>query len=413
MDGADRVAVIGGGVAGLTAAYVLARTHEVTLFEADDRAGGHAHTHDVGPAAVDSGFIVFNQQTYPLLTRLFGELGVASQPAEMSMSVSCDGCGLEYAGGKGPAGLVAPFRRHRTGRYGARGAFVRLLAEVPRFRRAARRVLDEGDDRTLGEFAASYSPYFVTHFLRPLVATVWSCSPALAGRYPARYLFTFLDNHGMLATGGSPQWRTVTGGSRAYVERIAKRLAAVHTSTPVSGLRRTAGGVELWADGPRRFDAAVVATHADQALRLLAAPTLSERATLGAFRYSRNPTVLHTDASVLPRAPGARASWNYRMPGCAADGPVQVSYDMNRLQRLPGPQRYLVTLGGAVSEDRVLARMVYEHPLYTPESVAAQRDLPALNDGRIAFAGAHHGWGFHEDGCRAGLRAAEALGGRW
>ncbi|MDN3351621.1 FAD-dependent oxidoreductase [Actinomadura sp. DC4] len=396
-----RIAVIGSGVAGLTAAYVLARNSEVTLFEADERLGGHAHTHDVGGMAVDSGFIVHNHRTYPLLTRLFRELGVETRETEMSMSVRCRGCGLEYAGGRGIPGLLA---RRPSLRY------LRMLADVPRFHRAARALTG---DPTLGEFVAGYSPYFVAHFVTPLVAAVWSCSAADAMRYPARYLFAFLDNHGMLSVTGAPPWRTVAGGSRAYVDRIAKGLTSVRTGAPVRDLRRTPDGVALHTPlGAAEFDAAVVAAHPGQALRLLAEPTRAERETLGAFRYSRNEAVLHTDGSALPER--AHAAWNYTMPSCAATADrVRVSYDMNRLQRLGAPRPYVVTLGGTVPEEHVLARMVYEHPVYTPEAVAAQERLPALNDRRIAFAGAYHGWGFHEDGCRSGVEAARALGGTW
>ncbi|GAB2804139.1 FAD-dependent oxidoreductase [Actinoallomurus bryophytorum] len=401
-----RIAVIGSGVAGLTAAYVLARNSDVTLYEADERLGGHAHTHDVGGLAVDSGFIVHNDTTYPLLTRLFRELGVQTQPSEMSMSIRCHGCGLEYAGGRGPGGLLVR-------RPGLR--YLRMLAEVPRFHRAARAVLDDGahESPPLGEFLDGYSPYFVAHFATPLVAAVWSCSPADAMRYPARYLFSFLANHGMLSVTGAPQWRTVTEGSRSYVDRIAKELTSVRTGEQVRELRRTPGGVTLRAAGDTEdFDAAVVATHPDQALRVLAEPTPAERDTLGAFRYSRNEAVLHTDGSVLPER--ARASWNYTMPSCVASADrVKVSYDLNRLQRLETSQPHVVTLGEEIAERHVLARMVYEHPVYTPESVAAQARLPGLDDRRIVFAGAYHGWGFHEDGCRSGVEAARALGGVW
>ncbi|MDP9845063.1 NAD(P)/FAD-dependent oxidoreductase [Streptosporangium lutulentum] len=411
--GRRRIAVVGSGVAGLTAAYVLGRYDDVVLFEADDRVGGHAHTHDVASAggrtlAVDSGFIVHNERTYPHLIRLFAELGVRTQPSDMSMSVSCGGCGLEYAGGRGARGLFA-----RPSSL-TRAPYLRMLAEVPRFHRLAREALERDDDRTLGEFVAGFSPYFAAHFTTPLVSAVWSCPPSVAGRYPARYLFAFLANHGMLAVSGSPRWRTVTGGSRGYVEKIAKTLTAVHTSTPVRALRRTGEGVELHADGVRRFDAAVVATHPDQALRLLAEPTPAEREVLGAFRYSRNLAVLHTDPSVLPRARRARASWNCRMESCTADAAgVRITYDMNRLQRLETSRPHLVTLGTEISDEHAIARTAYEHPVYTPESVAAQRRLPALDDGVIVYAGAYHGWGFHEDGCRSGVRAAEALGVRW
>jgi len=407
------VAVIGSGVSGLTAAYLLRRTHDVTLFEADDRLGGHAHTHDLAGTFVDSGFIVHNDRTYPNLLRLFGELGVATQDSDMSMSVRCEGCGLEYAGARRIGGLFPTAANVRNPRY------LRMLAEVVRFHRHARRVLADprAGDVTLGAFLAigGYSRYFVDHFMIPVVSCVWSAGAALSLEYPARYLFTFLDHHGMLAIGGSPQWRTVVGGSRSYVERIAKEIPVVRTGTPVRSVVRGATGVEV--DG-EAFDKVVVATHPDQALRMLADPTDAERTTLGAFAYSRNETWLHGDDTILPRAAGARASWNYLKPSCTSEQEVLVSYDMNRLQHLPvdsagGP--YVVTLNGAghVAEDRVLARMSYEHPIYTPESVAAQRSLPALNTGVTAFAGAYHGWGFHEDGCLSGVKAAESLGVRW
>jgi predicted NAD/FAD-binding protein len=247
---------------------------------------------------------------------------------------------------------------------------------------------------------------------------VWSAGETVSMAYPARYLFTFLDHHGLLSVGDSPQWRTVVGGSRSYVERAVKSLSAVQVSTPVRAVKRTADGVEIRddADDVHRVDRVVIATHPDQALTLLAEPTEAERSALGAFRYSQNETWLHDDTSVLPRRPGARASWNYLKPACSsADAPVLVSYDMNRLQRLAEPDDYVVTLNGAdrVEPTKVIARMRYEHPIYTPESVAAQRRLPGLNDGTLAYAGAYHGWGFHEDGCAAGVRAAASLGAGW
>ncbi|MFF5184605.1 NAD(P)/FAD-dependent oxidoreductase [Streptomyces sp. NPDC000345] len=417
-----RTAVVGSGVAGLTAAHILRRGgHHVTLYEADDRPGGHAHTHDLVSRdgrvhRVDSGFIVHNRRTYPHLLRLFDDLGIATQESEMSMSVRCEGCGLEYAGARGPAGLFpAPGNAVRP-------RYLRLLTEVPAFHRAARRLLAEGttDDLTLGAFLdrERFSAYFRTHFMTPLVSAVWSCDATTAQRYPASYLFRFLDHHGMLSVTGSPLWRTVTGGSRTYVERVTARLHTVRTGTPVRAVRRTPDGAELTADDgvTRSHDAVVIAVHPDQALRMLTDATPAEKDVLGAFRYSRNVTLLHTDTGVLPRARAARASWNYLMPACDAGADrVRVSYDMNRLQRLDAPDPYVVTLGGEdrVDPDRVLARMVYEHPVYTPESVAAQQRLPGLNTAVTAFAGAYHGWGFHEDGCRSGVLAAAALGVRW
>ncbi|WP_432133700.1 MULTISPECIES: NAD(P)/FAD-dependent oxidoreductase [unclassified Streptomyces] len=419
---ARRTAVVGAGVAGLTAAHILARTRHVTLYEADDRLGGHAHTHELTSERdgrthrVDSGFIVHNRRTYPRLLRLFDELGVATRESEMSMSVRCEGCGLEYAGARGPAGLFARPRNLLHGRY------LRLLSEVPAFHRAARRLLDGGaeDDLTLGGFLdrEGFSGYFRAHFMTPLVSAVWSCDAATAQRYPAAYLFRFLAHHGLLSVGGSPVWRTVSGGSRTYVDRVAERIGEVRTATPVRSVRRHADGADVTAgDGTTRsYDSVVIAVHPDQALRLLPDATPLEKDLLGAFRYSRNSTLLHTDTGLLPRAARARASWNYLMPSCSAGADrVRVSYDMNRLQRLDAAETYVVTLGGddRVDPGRVLARMVYEHPVYTPESVAAQRRLPELNSAVCAFAGAYHGWGFHEDGCRSGAEAAAALGVVW
>ncbi|PWW56920.1 NAD(P)/FAD-dependent oxidoreductase [Actinokineospora spheciospongiae] len=416
----QRVAVVGSGVSGLTAAYLLQRRHDVTLFEADHRLGGHAHTHDLptrdgGLAQVDSGFIVHNERTYPNLLRLFGELGVATRDSEMSMSVRCRGCGLEYAGALGVSGLFAQPRNLANPRY------LRMLAEVKRFHVHARRVLREDPGEiTLRAFVVvgGYSRYFVDHFLVPLVSAVWSAGAELSMRYPARYLFEFLHHHGMLAVTGSPRWKTVVGGSRTYVERAVKGLTAVEVSTPVRALVRHADHLEVRddADVAHRFAKVVLATHPDQALRLLVDPTAAEREVLGAFEYSRNETLLHTDATVLPTAPAARASWNHLKPACSSDsGPVKVSYHMNRLMGLSEPEDYVVTLNAPeeVDPDRVLRWMAYEHPIYTPESLAAQRRLPELTDDRLAYAGAYHGWGFHEDGCASGVRAAEALGSRW
>ncbi|HEU5006150.1 MAG TPA: FAD-dependent oxidoreductase [Jatrophihabitantaceae bacterium] len=416
-----KVAVVGSGVAGLTAAYVLQREADVTLFEAADRLGGHADTHDVVAPdgqllAVDTGFIVHNRRTYPTLLRLFAELGVQTQESDMSMSISCAGCGLEYAGGRGLSGLLPSARTATSPRY------LCMLTEIVRFHRRARALLDTDDDAlTLREFlaAGSFTPYFVAHFMTPLIAAVWSTAPTRTGDYPARYLFTFLANHGMLTVTGAPTWYTVVGGSARYVERAAKGLTAVHTATPIRAITRTSAGVEIRdeCDVVQGYDSVVIATHPDQALRMITSPTLAQREVLGAIGYTVNPTLLHTDAAVLPRSRRAQASWNYALPACdAAPTSVQLSYNMNRLQRLDvRGETYVVTLNGTerVDPDRVLARMVYEHPVYTSASVAAQDRLPGLNDGVFAFAGAYHGWGFHEDGARSGVAAAESLGVRW
>ncbi len=414
--GRRRIAVIGSGVAGLTAAHVAARSAHVTLYEADARLGGHADTHEVDGLAIDTGFIVHNERTYPTLLRLFSEVGVATQPSEMSMSVRDEETGLEYAGALGARGLFPTIRNV------GRPAYLRMLGEVPRFHRLARGVLAENShtgDTTLREFLESggFSAYFRRHFMEPLVAAVWSCDPAVALDYPARYLFEFLAHHGMLTVTGSPRWRTVVGGSREYVARVAAGLDDVRIGTKVTAVRETEAHVEV-TDGngtTAAYDAVVVATHPDQALALLQEPTPAQRRALADMPYSENVALLHTDTSLLPRAVRARGSWNFLRRRGGDRGEVTVTYDLTRLQQLPTETHYLVTLGGEdlVDPDAVVARMEYAHPLYSPASVAAQRELPAANTNRIAFAGAYHGWGFHEDGARSGVDAATHLGLTW
>ena len=430
--GRRRVAVIGSGVAGLTAAYVLNRQDDVTLFEADSRLGGHAHTHEMPQPdgsflGVDTGFIVHNERTYPTLLRLFAELGVETQASEMSMSVRCDGCGLEYAGARdGGKGIIARPSSLLRGRY------LLMLLEVTRFHRKARALLKtapaaavstevEVPEPTLGGFLdrERFSAYFISHFVTPVVSAVWSCDPTTALSYPARYLFTFLGHHGLLGVKGSPQWRTVTGGSARYVEKLAATLPDIRLNTPVTAVRRHALGVELVTErGVEDFEAVVIATHPAQALAFLADATPAEKDALGGMPYSVNHTVFHQDPAVLPTAANAKASWNYRLPSCEArPDKVLVSYDLTRLQRLsPADGRpYLVSLGESelIAADAVLERMVYEHPQYTPESLRAQQAIAELSDHRIAYAGAYLGWGFHEDGALSGVRAAEALGRQW
>jgi uncharacterized protein len=409
-----RVAVVGSGVAGLTAAHVAGRHAHVTVYEADDRLGGHADTHEVDGLAIDTGFIVHNHRTYPTLLRLFAEVGVATQPSEMSMSVRDEATGLQYAGARGARGLFP------TARNLVRPRYLRMLGEVPRFHRQARALLEESasDGRTLRDFLADggFSPYFHRHFMEPLVAAVWSCDPALALDYPARYLFEFLAHHGMLSVTGSPPWRTVVGGSREYVSRVAAGLDDVRLGTKVTSVRETPAGV-LVTDGSGEttsYDVVVIATHPDQALTMLEEPTVAQRQALAAIPYSDNVALLHTDTSLLPSAEGARASWNFLRP-VDDRGQVTVTYDLTRLQRLPTDTHYLVTLGGEhlVDPGSVIARREYAHPIYTPGSVAAQRSLPAADTARIAFAGAYHGWGFHEDGARSGAAAAARLGFPW
>jgi uncharacterized protein len=416
------IAVVGSGVAGLTAAYVLSARNRVTLYEADTRLGGHAHTHflddvDGDVVAVDSAFLVHNDRTYPTLCRLFSELGIATHDTDMSMSVRDDAIGLEYAGARGLGGLFPSLATTFRPRY------LRMLAEVKRFHRVANQLLeDESDDgshelEALGAFVARhrFSTYFVEHFLTPLVAAVWSCAPGNAMGYPARYLFVFLQHHGMLSVFGSPTWRTVVGGSATYVEAVASHVQEVATGEPVRSVERVPDGVliSVGTAAPRQFDGAVIATHPDQALQMLAKPTQAEHAVLGAIGYSTNHAQLHTDASVLPRHVRAQASWNYLATPDTEN--VLVTYDVSRLMGLHTQHRYLVTLGGRdrIDPGLVISEMTYRHPLYSAESVAAQRLLPTLDDDRVVFAGAYHGWGFHEDGAASGLKAAERLGAHW
>jgi predicted NAD/FAD-binding protein len=421
-----RVAVVGAGVSGLTAAYLLQRTHHVTLFDADDRLGGHAHTHDVplsdgSVVPVDSGFIVLNDRTYPLLRRLFAELGVETRPTEMSMSISCAGCGLSYKGGTGANGILAQRRR------AVDPSFWRLLLGVRRFQQEARKLLDGPADPELsyGEFLEQqgFDAHFVTHYALPVVSCVWSMGHADALAYPAAYLFAFLDHHGFLTLGDAPTWHTVVGGSRAYVGAIAGRLDVVRTGHRVVAVSRKPEAVELDVQPPgggptehHGFDKVVIATPADVALGLLTDAGDDEQDVLGAFGYSTNQAWLHRDGSFLPASQRTRASWNYRLEDCdTLTDRTRVSYWMNRLQGHPEADPLLVTLNpdeGTPPAD-VVATMTYRHPTYSPTTVAAQARLAGLNSDRLAFAGAYQGWGFHEDGCRSGVEAARAFGVDW
>lgn len=419
------IAVIGSGVAGLMAAYVATRAGaRVTLYEGRLKAGGHADTCTVlegdRTLAIDTGFIVHNRQTYPLLCRLFDELGVATQPSEMSMSIVDEFTGLEWAGAQGFFG-VFPSLRHLF-----RPRYLRMLGEIPRFHRSATALLATPDGEagqaavqaTLSEFLAAggYSDYFVRHFMEPLVAAVWSCDPQVALKYPASYLFAFLQHHGMLSVKGSPTWRTVSGGSGEYVDRVIATIAEVRLGRLATSIYEQDAGVEVVDSDLEQtsFDAVVIATHPLQALHMLASPTPSQHEVLTAMPYAANRAVLHTDTTVMPRSRRTWSSWNFRRVR-ETEGPVTVTYDLTRLQRLDTDVHYLVTLGAEelIDPARVIATRDYEHPLYTPTSVAAQARLPEINTRRIAFAGAYPGWGFHEDGARAGLLAAQHFGFTW
>jgi predicted NAD/FAD-binding protein len=412
-----RVAVVGTGVSGLVCAHLLRRVHEISVFEAASRIGGHVHTIDtsIGGArcAVDTGFIVYNERTYPGLTRLFAELGVATQPSDMSFGVACERRGIEWAS----RSLGALFADPRNA---ARPAFLRMLRDLRRFFREAPALLDRDDPKlALGDWlaGAGYSRDFTELFLLPMGAAIWSAVPDEFLRFPAQSFVRFFANHGLLGIGTAPPWRVVAGGSRRYVDAlVAPFRDRIRTATPVRGVRRFTGGVEVATDtGCERFDRVVLACHADQALALLDGPSELERRVLGAIRYQANDALLHTDASVLPRRRRAWASWNYRVPR-APGRPVFVTYHMNRLQGLGVPVDLLVSLnaGDAVDPARVLARIAYRHPVFDADAMAAQR-LHQEIDGRggVHFAGAYWGFGFHEDGLASAVRVAERLGSAW
>ncbi len=409
-----RIAVVGGGVSGLVAAAEIRATgHDVHLFEAGGHPGGHSNTIDVetasGPLPVDTGFIVFNNRNYPNFERLLSELGVPSQPSSMSFSVS-DGRGEFEWSTRGL--LTRP--SHLLDR-----RFRRMLLDLVRFNRDARDLIGApADGPSLRCFLSerSYSEYFVHRLLVPQVSAVWSADPEQLWRFPAAFLAEFFQNHGALQLVGRPRWRTISGGARRYVEAlIAPFHDRVHLRSPVRRIIRDAQSVSLEVDGElQTFDEVVIATHSDQALRMLGDPTPAERAVLGAIPYQRNEAVLHTDASLMPRRRSAWASWNYHL----TEQPTRrttVTYDMNRLQSLGGDRDLLVTLNltDAIDPERVIRVIDYAHPVFTPEGVAAQSRWPEISGrGRTHYCGSYWRWGFHEDGVWSALRVSQALGGR-
>lgn len=404
-----KVAVIGSGIAGNVAAYHLAREHQVTVFEAGDHLGGHTHTHDIDwghrSYAVDSGFIVFNERTYPNFINLLKTLNVASKPTEMSFSVKCATTGLEYNGHS----LNTLFAQRSNL---LRPSFYRMVSEILRFNREAPASLrDDRVDLSLGEYldANRYSHEFVERYIIPMGAAIWSADPAQMRNFPARFFIRFFMNHGLLEVRNRPQWYVIEGGSREYLRPLCAPYAnGIRLHTPVESVRRLPWGVEVETrcSGIELFDAVFIATHSDQALRMLRDPSPAERCVLGRLRYQRNEAVLHTDISVLPHTRLAWASWNYHLQGQRDQ--VTLSYDMNRLQGLDAPVRFLVTLNdtGAIDPGKIILRMEYEHPIYTAESVAAQARRNEISSGnRTYYCGAYWGNGFHEDGVVSALQA--------
>ncbi len=408
-----RIAVVGSGVAGLVSAHLLHPRFDVTLFEADDRLGGHAHTHQVSSGGslypIDTGFMVFNHACYPMLTKLFDELQVPSRPSDMSFSVSDDHANLEWCS----SALSTIFAQRRNL---IRPAFWRMLGAIPRFNKAAKRLLESEDDLTysLADFLrdGAYPRAFVEHYLIPMGAAIWSADPTTFADFPAEMLFRFLNNHGLLSLRDRPKWRTVVGGSVRYVDAIAARLGdRVRLNAPVRRISRTNQGVELEVNGAiELYDHVILATHSDEALAVLVNPTSAEVEILGAIRYADNVATLHVDERVMPRRARARASWNYR---CSPGATVPtLTYDVSRLQGFAAPETFYVTLNdeALIAPEAVRALVHYRHPVFDSAAMIAQTRHGEISGvDRVSFVGAYWGYGFHEDGARSAHVVVTAL----
>lgn len=414
-----RIAIVGAGVSGLVAAYLLHGGNDVAVFEANDRIGGHVNTVDVSEGertyGVDTGFIVYNETTYPLFTRLLSRLGVATRESVMSFSVRCERSGLEYNG----TSLASLFAQKRNL---FRPRFHRMIRDILRFNGEAARRLRDGslpEDLPLGRLVSggAYSREFLEHYLVPMGAAVWSMPPARLLEFPAVFFARFFENHGFLSVGKRPVWRVVRGGSRTYVDALVRPFRnRIRLSSPVTRVLRKEDHVTV--DG-ERFDHVVFACHSDEALRALGDPSGAEREILAAIPYQGNEALLHTDASLLPRAKRARAAWNAHVGAFSrtreeeAAAGVTVTYDMNRLQSLDAKETYCVTLNGngAVAAGRRLRSFAYSHPVATVEGAAARRRRDEVSGrGRTHFCGAYWGYGFHEDGVRSAVDVAGRFG---
>ncbi len=410
-----RIAVIGTGIAGMVAAYLLAPDHELVVFEAEDYLGGHTRTLDVQKAgrtyAVDTGFIVFNEATYPNFVTLLKRLGVSWQPTNMSFSVQDEATGLEF----GFRTLWGVFAQPQNL---FRPSFWRLLWDIRRFRRESPELdRDEADRLSLGDYltAEGYSRAFVHQFLFPLASALWSADPQEVSGFPAGYFAAFFQRHRFLNLSGKIKWQVIRGGSRSYVEPLTRPYRdRVRLQTPVAWVRRQAVGVEVQPlSGDREiFDRVVIATHSDQALRLLADPSEREQEILGAFPYQENSTVLHTDASLLPRRRAAWASWNYHLPR-EPQRRATLTYHMNRLQGLSAPVEFCVTLNRdrEIDQSLIIKKLIYHHPVYRRQAPATQKRWPEINGvNRTYFCGAYWGYGFHEDGVVSALQVCREFG---
>jgi len=414
-----KIAVVGGGVAGVTTAHLLQKSHDVTLFEKNSHVGGHTHTVvvDHGPdegRAVDMGFIVLNDQTYPTFTRFLNQLEVPVRTSEMSFSFSCETTGLEYAG-TSLGGLFAQKRNL------LRPSFLAMLAGIARFGKASKQSLAQGElaGITLGEYLEKlrFGPHFISDYLLPMASAIWSAPAGEILHFPAGTFVHFLRNHGLLSFKNRPQWQTVSGGSHTYIRAFLQHFQGrVLISEPVARIQRGENGVTIkTSDGKtEQFERVILATHADQALGLLEDPTPEEKSLLGAWSYQKNHTVLHTDTSFLPSFKKARASWNYRRTvDTGPYAPVSVTYWMNRLQGLKTLEDYCVTLNPnrPIAPNKILQEVEFEHPIYNFQSVATQQELPNLNGkNNTYYCGSYFGYGFHEDAVKSGVEVARHFG---
>lgn len=403
-----KIAVIGSGISGNVAAYHLNKTHDITVYEANDYIGGHTHTHDIRHKGkqycVDTGFIVFNHKTYPNFIALLDELGVEEQLSTMSFGVKCDKTGLEYMGST----INSLFAQRRNI---FRPSFWRMILDILRFNREATNLLQaSSDDISLGDYLEQhkYSAVFINHYLVPMAAAVWSADLKLMFDFPARYLIRFFHNHGLLSVNDRPDWYVIKGGSKTYARALTRAFKdKIKLSTPVTQVERIDGGARVTSsEGEETFDAVFFACHSDQALRMIKSPTDTEKQTLGAIKYQDNEVVLHTDASVMPKRKIAWAAWNYHLLE-GDQSRVPVTYNMNILQSLDCEDQFCVTLNNtdAIDQSKVLKRLNYHHPIYTKESVAAQARHAEINTDRFYFCGAYWRYGFHEDGVVSALEA--------
>ena len=405
-----KIAIIGTGIAGNVAAYHLSKEHEISVFEADNRIGGHTHTVNVHHAgqeyAVDTGFIVFNQRTYPNFIRLLGELGVGWQDSDMSFSVQDEFSGLEYKGS-----TINTLFAQRSNFF--RPGFYRMIRDILRFNREAPQLLEaNAPDISLDDYldVGRYSREFIEQFIIPMGAAIWSAQPGMMGRMPARFFVRFFHNHGMLSVNQRPVWRVISGGSSQYVQKlVAGHRERIRLNTPVESVRRRPGHVEIKARGleVERFDHVFFACHSDQALKVLADPTNLEREVLGAIQYQVNEAVLHTDSSLMPRRRLAWAAWNYHRLKKQQDL-LALTYNMNILQGIKAADQFCVTLNNtaAIDPERIIHTQQYSHPVFSPKAVEAQQKQEQINSsGRSWFCGAYWRYGFHEDGVVSALDA--------